>query len=83
MEISRSSSAMIQEKFKKPNGELINRLYFQGKALGEGGFATCCEFTNIDINKVYAAKIISKAVLRKNKLKQKVIIIFIISLCQK
>jgi polo-like kinase 1 len=66
------SDTMIQEKFKKPSGEVIERVYYKGRMIGEGGFAQCYEFTNMEIHKVYAAKIISKAVLKNKQVREKV-----------
>lgn len=43
--------------------------------LGKGGFAKCYEITNIDNKRVYAAKIIPKSTLTKNRSRQKVIIL--------
>lgn len=66
------SNTMIQEKHTKPNGEIIERVYYKGKMIGEGGFAQCFEFTDMEIHKVFAAKIISKAVLKNKLVRQKV-----------
>lgn len=40
--------------------------------LGKGGFAKCYEITNLETKKIYAAKIVSKASLTKNRARQKV-----------
>ncbi len=40
--------------------------------LGKGGFAKCYEITNIDNKRTYAAKIIPKNTLTKNRSRQKV-----------
>lgn len=67
-----NSDTMIQEKFTKPSGEVVERVYYKGKMIGEGGFAQCYEFTNMALHKVFAAKIISKAVLKNKQVRQKV-----------
>lgn len=41
--------------------------------LGKGGFAKCYEITNIDNKRTYAAKIIPKNTLTKNRSRQKLI----------
>lgn len=47
--------------------------YARGKMLGKGGFAKCYEITNLETKKIYAAKIVSKASLTKNRARQKVL----------
>ena len=49
---------IVEEKFKKSNGETGIRRYLKGKFLGKGGFAKCYEFINADTKYVHAAKII-------------------------
>ena len=48
-------------------GEPVIKKYAKGKFLGKGGFAKCYEFTNLENNKLYAAKIIPKASLKKSR----------------
>ena len=55
----------------KLNGEVANKKYIKGRFLGKGGFAKCYEFTNVETKKLYAAKIVPKASLTKNRAKQK------------
>lgn len=45
--------------------------YQKGKFLGKGGFAKCFEFTSLDNNKVYAAKVIQKFSLKRSRHRQK------------
>ncbi len=61
----------IEEKIVKLNGEVANKKYIKGRFLGKGGFAKCYEFTNVETKKLYAAKIVPKASLTKNRAKQK------------
>ena len=46
--------------------------YQKGKVLGKGGFATCYEVTDLEKNKILAAKIVSKASLTKKRALEKV-----------
>jgi len=62
----------VQEKITKKNGETTIRKYLRGKVLGKGGFATCYEMTDLEKNRVLAAKIISKASLTKKRALEKV-----------
>ena len=61
----------IEERFLKPNGEIVNRRYCKGRFLGKGGFARAYELTCQESRKVFAAKIVSKADLVKARAKQK------------
>lgn len=67
--------AIIEEKIKdkKGNGDIKIVKYAKGKFLGKGGFAKCYEFTNLENNKVLAAKIIPKASLKKTRHRQKLL----------
>ena len=49
------------------NGECQYKRYVKGKLLGKGGFAKCYELTNVDSKRLYAAKIIPKNTLTKNR----------------
>jgi polo-like kinase 1 len=49
------------------NGECQYKKYAKGKLLGKGGFAKCYELTNIENKRLYAAKIIPKNTLTKNR----------------
>ncbi len=49
------------------NGECKFNRYTKGKLLGKGGFAKCYELTNIETKRLYAAKIIPKNTLTKNR----------------
>lgn len=62
----------IEEKIQKTTGEIIIKRFLRGKLLGKGAFARCYEVTESTTKKVYAAKIISKNILEKNKARQKV-----------
>ena len=64
---------IIEEKVTAPTGETSIRKYSKGKLLGKGGFAKCYELTNLDTQKVLAAKVIEKSSLNKNRAKQKVL----------
>lgn len=55
---------------RNPKGEVVEK-YVKGRFLGKGGFAKCYEFTTVESKKIYAAKIICKASLTKNRAKQK------------
>lgn len=55
------------------NGECQYKRYVKGKLLGKGGFAKCYELTNVDSKRLYAAKIIPKNTLTKNRARQKLI----------
>ncbi|XP_059146035.1 serine/threonine-protein kinase PLK1-like [Physella acuta] len=47
--------------------------YLRGRLLGKGGFARCYEILNINTNKIYAGKIISKTRISKPHQKQKIL----------
>jgi len=64
---------IINEKITKKNGEVIIKKYSRGKVLGKGGFATCYEITDIDTEKVRAAKIISKSSLTRKRALEKLL----------
>jgi len=64
--------SMIQEKHTKSNGQVVEHIYYKGKMIGEGGFAQCYEFTDMEVHKVFAAKIINKEILKDKQVKQKV-----------
>ncbi|CAK83826.1 unnamed protein product (macronuclear) [Paramecium tetraurelia] len=66
-------NSIIEEKYKKPNGETAYRRYQKGKVLGKGGFAKCYEVTSIESKKVLAAKIIAKSTLKTGRTKAKLI----------
>ncbi|CAD8199782.1 unnamed protein product [Paramecium octaurelia] len=66
-------NTIIEEKYKKPNGETAYRRYQKGKVLGKGGFAKCYEVTSIESKKVLAAKIIAKSTLKTGRTKAKLI----------
>jgi len=48
------------------------RKYARGKVLGKGGFATAYEFTDLEENKLFAAKIVAKSSLTKKRALEKV-----------
>ncbi|CAD8169533.1 unnamed protein product [Paramecium pentaurelia] len=66
-------NTIIEERYKKPDGEIAYRRYQKGKVLGKGGFAKCYEVTCIESKKVLAAKIIAKSTLKKGRTKAKLI----------
>jgi len=70
---SDASSGYIEEKISKSNGETTIRRYAKGKLLGKGGFAKCFQVTNLDNNRISAAKIIEKSSLTKTRARQKLI----------
>ncbi|KAI8774007.1 serine/threonine-protein kinase PLK1 [Biomphalaria glabrata] len=47
--------------------------YLRGRLLGKGGFARCYEILNLNTNKIYAGKIISKTRISKPHQKQKIL----------
>lgn len=63
----------IEEKIGSSQSEIKIRKYKRGKLLGRGGFARCYEFTCLDNNKVFAAKVINKQNLTSSRQKQKLI----------
>ena len=64
---------IVEEKISNIMGEPLIKKYTKGKFLGKGGFAKCYEFTNMENNKVMAAKIIPKATLKKSRHRQKLL----------
>jgi len=65
--------SIIIEHRKRPSGEGYTvHKYMRGKLLGKGGFAKVYQVTSLDTNKIYAAKIVPKANLFKNRARQKV-----------
>lgn len=64
---------IIEEKIMDQQGETQIRKYIKGRFLGKGGFARCYEFTNVETREVFAAKIIPKSTLTKNRHRQKMI----------
>jgi len=60
---------IVEEKVVRFNGDICIKKYQRGKFLGKGGFAKCYEFTNIETNKVSAAKVIDKTTLTKSRAK--------------
>jgi polo-like kinase 1 len=66
---SEGSNQIIEEKITKLSGEPAIRRYRKGKFLGKGGFARVYELQNLDSDRMYAAKIITKASLTKSRTK--------------
>lgn len=64
---------IVEEKIANIMGDPIIKKYTKGKFLGKGGFAKCYEFTNMENNKIMAAKIIPKATLKKSRHRQKLL----------
>jgi polo-like kinase 1 len=64
-----SSNQIIEEKITKLSGDPAIRRYRKGKFLGKGGFARVYELTNLDSDRTYAAKIITKASLTRSRAK--------------
>ena len=62
---------IIEEQVINANGEVSTRKYSKKQFLGKGGFARVYEFFCMDTRKTYAAKIISKENLVKQRRKQK------------
>ena len=60
---------VIEEDIGEVGGVKQIRRYVKGKLLGKGGFAKCFELTNLDENKMLAAKIIYKTSLKKKRAK--------------
>ena len=70
---SSSPDSIIVEHRKRPNGDGYTvHQYMRGRLLGKGGFAKVYQVTSLDTNKIYAAKIVPKANLVKNRARQKV-----------
>lgn len=61
---------IVEEKL---TGSLQIRKYYKKKLLGKGGFAKCYEFECADNQKTFAAKVIAKSSLTKDRAKQKLI----------
>ena len=61
----------IEEKINDPHSYQKIRKYAKGKLLGRGGFARCYEFICQDNNRVFAAKVVNKQNLVKDRQKQK------------
>lgn len=66
-------AVIVEEKLTNIMGDAITKKYTKGKFLGKGGFAKCYEFTNMENNKVMAAKIIPKSTLKKSRHRQKLL----------
>lgn len=66
-------AVIVEEKLTNIMGDAIVKKYTKGKFLGKGGFAKCYEFTNMENNKVMAAKIIPKSTLKKSRHRQKLL----------
>ena len=64
---------IVEEKIANIMGDPVIKKYAKGKFLGKGGFAKCYEFTNLENNRVLAAKIIPKASLKKSRHRQKLL----------
>lgn len=58
---------IVEERIANVMGEPVIKKYAKGKFLGKGGFAKCYEFTNLENNRLFAAKIIPKASLKKSR----------------
>lgn len=68
-----TTDSIIIEHRKTPHGDGYTvHKYMRGKLLGKGGFAKVYQVTSLDTNKIYAAKIVPKANLVKNRARQKV-----------
>jgi polo-like kinase 1 len=63
---------IIEERTMTADGNIVIKKYAKGRFLGKGGFAKCYEVTDIDTNKIFAAKIIDKGTLSKDRARQKV-----------
>ncbi|KAL9651774.1 hypothetical protein ABK040_014421 [Willaertia magna] len=64
---------LIQEVTEKNGQKRVVASYKKGCLLGEGGFAKCYEVMDMETGSSYAAKVISKASLQKEKTKQKLL----------
>ncbi|CAL1535570.1 unnamed protein product [Lymnaea stagnalis] len=82
MEVKRSTmdinslSSDIQQRFDTTfiiYDNTSNTTYLRGRLLGKGGFARCYEMLNLDSNRIYAGKIISKTRIAKPHQKQKIL----------
>ena len=69
----KENSDIVLETITKPTGESEIRKYTKGRLLGKGGFAKCYEFTNMQTQKITAAKVIAKSSLIKSRSRQKLI----------
>jgi len=64
---------IIEERISSLNGELQVRQYLKQKHLGKGAFASVFEIQDLETQEKFAAKIISKDLLRKNQSHHKVL----------
>ena len=62
---------IITEKIKYPDGSADYVRYVKGEFLGKGGFANCFKVTNAETKEVFAAKVVDKKSLQRERTKQK------------
>ena len=67
-----SKQEIIEEVIPSAGDNPKIRKYLKGKLLGQGGFATCYEVTDLETKKSFAAKIIPKSSLARPKTKSRV-----------
>lgn len=63
------NGTIITEKRKYPDGSADYVRYVKGEFLGKGGFANCYKVTNEETKEVFAAKIVDKKSLLKERTK--------------
>ena len=67
-----STTQKIVETITTGFGDQSERVYYQGKFLGKGGFAKCYELTVEENSTVLASKVIEKSSIKKTRQRQKV-----------
>eukprot|EP01133_Synstelium_polycarpum_P016784 gene16784-19961_t len=61
----------IVKEIIQSGGQTIVKDYRQGEFLGKGGFAKCYLMTEVETNRIYAAKIVPKSTLQKSRARAK------------
>mmetsp|Transcript_14424 Transcript_14424/g.12236 ORF Transcript_14424/g.12236 Transcript_14424/m.12236 type:complete len:112 (-) Transcript_14424:169-504(-) len=52
---------------------MTEKKYVKGRVLGKGGFAVCYEFTDMEKNRILAAKVVAKTSLTKKRALEKLL----------
>lgn len=66
------SHAMASEMARIISDPTTGKCYCRGRVLGKGGFAKCYEMTDLETNKIYAAKIIPHSRVAKPHQREKI-----------
>jgi polo-like kinase 1 len=72
-EVNTDSQIIVEEKIVIEKGDVLIRKYLKGRRLGNCRFANYYELTCLDTNKIYAAKVLPKSSLVKQRAKRKLI----------